>query len=115
VVGVITSVVIYLNDWGVVPKDKLTSVLFTAWDKGEYKDCSGGSTRPSSERLWLVCGDEFVLPRGGSVSTGDAAPKLFKVRYYGLINEEKVPAGFKYDWTCRKNGDEDPAFTCRLQ
>jgi hypothetical protein len=93
-----------LEVWNLVSVsgDKLVKIYAKNWAKGEYKTCilGGEITEPRE----LIC--DFDSPDEG---------KVFKVRFL-LIAHIKEPGGNRLSyWNCRKNGDNEPMFSCEWQ
>lgn len=90
-----------LDESGYIYHDKLTSVFAKSWAPGEYKDCNSLSSK--EEQPYLMCDGEW------------GEQKVFKVRFYGQTHVEGKPEGTMLFWKCLKNGDIDPAMTCKIE
>ena len=93
---------LWAKEQGYLTHEDLTTVYSDGWAAGEYKECSSINTGPNN--LQLECGS------GGREGT---MGKVFKVEFYGQTYAEDQPSRTIFNWSCRKNGNDDPTFTCR--
>jgi hypothetical protein len=90
-----------LEDWNLTSRDKLAKIYATNWTKGEYKTCK--SFMKAQNPPELIC--DWDSDEG----------KVFKVRFLG-VGHLKGPEGERLSyWNCRKNGDNEPMFSCEWQ
>lgn len=103
---IVTAIVAVVWGWiaadqnGYIFHDRLTSVSSKAnWEVGEYKSCSSSNIETAE---FLTCDD----PSESNL------PKVFMVRFWGIVYDPGKPNTSAFFWTCRRNAEGDPAITC---
>ena len=106
-IGILFAIAVGEGNWGEfedmgwIHHDNLTTVYSRGWINGEYKHCTNINAK--NDEPYLLCDDAKFEEKG----------RVFKVRFYGRTYKPELPFETTFDWRCRKNGDEDPAITCR--